>query len=100
MKTLSGAVVLTLLVPPQSPAPRTTPPVAGARTVLAAMVQAAEKKVLQGDALTEHYFRVAAKAARRLPADQQANALLLAMGIGLDDSDLMRKNPVTRELWH
>jgi hypothetical protein len=85
----------------------------GARTVLAAVVEAAERNRRlpvrgeaddgpfrhKGDELTETYVRAAARAARRLPAEQRAPAFLLALGIALDDSDLIRNNPLTRDLW-
>lgn len=51
------------------------------------------------DELTAYYFREAARAAKKLPADQAVPAYLLALGIALDDADLMRKNPVTRAFW-
>ncbi len=85
----------------------------GARSVLAALVQAAERNQrlplttdrtgkqpsrLTGDRLTEHYYREAALAARRLPAEHAAAAYLLAMGIGLDSTDLFRKTPATGEV--
>jgi hypothetical protein len=90
------------------------PQVEHARTVLAAIVEAGTKNQqlpLPADAkpgqpsrrtkdeLTAYYFREAAAAARRVPAEHQAAAFLLALGIGLDDDMLMRKNPVTRGLW-
>jgi hypothetical protein len=51
------------------------------------------------DELTAYYFRAAALAAQKLPAEQAAPAYLLGLGIALDDSDLMRKNFVTRGFW-
>ena len=45
-----------------------------------------------GDELTVHYIRVAAAAARRLPEKEAAPAFLLALGIALDDSTLIRSN--------
>jgi hypothetical protein len=51
------------------------------------------------DELTEHYFHEAALAAKKLPADEAGPAYLLALGIALDDADLMRRNPVTRTFW-
>ena len=51
------------------------------------------------DELTAYYFREAALAAQKLPAEQAAPAYLLGLGIALDDSDLMRKNFVTRGFW-
>jgi hypothetical protein len=90
------------------------PQVEHARTVLAAIVEAGKKNQqlpLPADAkpgqpsrrsqdeLTAYYFREAAAAAQHVPADHQTAAFLLALGIGLDTADLMRKNPVTRGLW-
>jgi hypothetical protein len=51
------------------------------------------------DDLTAYYFREAAQAAQKLPAEQAVPAYLLALGIALDDSDLMRNNLVTRSFW-
>lgn len=85
-----------------------------ARTVLAAIVQAAgENHRLphrgaasarppfrrSGDDLTVFYIRAAAAAARRLPGKEAAPAFLLALGIALDDSPLLRTNLMTRALW-
>ncbi len=52
-----------------------------------------------GDDLTEYYVRAGATTARRLPAEQSAPAYLLALGIALDDSALLRQNLLTRGLW-
>jgi hypothetical protein len=94
------------------PAPE--PQVEHARAVLAAIIEAAKKNQqlpLPADAkpgqpsrrdkdeLTAYYFRTAAAAAQRVPDEHQTAAFLLALGIGLDTADLMRKNPVTRGLW-
>jgi hypothetical protein len=85
-----------------------------ARTVLAAIVKAAgENHRLpqrdapgarppfrrSGDELTVYYIRSAAAAARRLPEKEAAPAFLLALGIALDDSSLLRTNLMTRGLW-
>lgn len=85
-----------------------------ARTVLAAIVEAAgaNRRLPQrdapgarppfrrsGDELTVHYVRAAAAAARRLPDKEAAPAFLLALGIALDDSTLLRSNLLTRRLW-
>jgi len=85
-----------------------------ARMVLAAIVQAAgENHRLpvrdtpgarapfrrSGDELTAYYVRVGAAAARKLPEKEAAPAFLLALGIALDDSSLLRTNWVTRGLW-
>jgi hypothetical protein len=53
---------------------------------------------LRQDRLTEHYVRRAAAAASRAPADVAPVALLLGLGIALDDSHTLLKNPLTREL--
>ena len=86
-----------------------------ARVVLAAIVKAAgENHRLPkrdapgartpfrrgGDDLSVYYVRAAASAARRLPEKDAAPAFLLALGIALDDSSLLRSNLLTRELWH
>ena len=77
-----------------------------ARTVLAAIVKAAtenqrlpERGRRTGDDLTVYYVLAGATAARRLPKEQAAPAFLLALGIALDDSSLLRTNLVTRTLW-
>jgi hypothetical protein len=77
-----------------------------ARTVLAAIVKAAadnqnlpERGRRTGDDLSVYYVRAGASAARRLPKEQAAPAFLLALGIALDDSSLLRSNLVTRTLW-
>jgi hypothetical protein len=51
------------------------------------------------DELTAYYFREAAQAAQKLPAEEAGPAYLLGLGIALDDSDLMRKNLVTSNFW-
>jgi hypothetical protein len=71
----------------------------GARVVVAAVVEAAVKRPkLSGDALTDHYVRAAAAAARDLPAEHAVGSFLLGLGFALDDSDLLRQNPLTRNL--
>jgi len=70
---------------------------AGARKVLQAIVAAATQEAkknppARGDALTEIYVRAAARAATELPAETAGPALLLALGIALDDSTLLRNN--------
>ncbi len=85
-----------------------------ARTVLAAIVKAADEnhRLPQrdapaargpfrrtGDELTVYYVRAGAVAARRLPEKEAAGAFLLALGIALDDSSLLRSNLVTGALW-
>ena len=113
----SLAVVTLLALGGFAPVSRAAEPagaqVEHARAVLAALVAAGKKNqqlppgVGKADAparrskdeLTAYYFREAAAAALKVPAEHQAAAFLLALGIGLDTSDLMRKNPVTRGLW-
>jgi hypothetical protein len=78
--------------------------VKAARPVLAAIVVAGRENrrrptPLKGDELTEYYVRRAAIAAGRLPEKQRVPGLLLALGVGLDDSPLMRKNPATSAIW-
>jgi hypothetical protein len=88
--------------------------VENARTVLDAIVRAAEENHRLpnrdtpgvrapfrrgGDELTVYYVRAAAAAARRLPEKEAAPAFLLALGIALDDSSLLRSNLMTRGLW-
>jgi hypothetical protein len=75
-----------------------------ARPVVAAIVTAGRENGRRvtphkGDELTEYYVRAAAAEARRLPEKQRTPALLLALGIALDTSSLMRKNPVTAIPW-
>jgi hypothetical protein len=47
----------------------------------------------EGDALTEYYVRSAAGIARFLPDDIAGTSFLLALGIALDDSTLLRDHP-------
>jgi hypothetical protein len=85
----------------------------GARAVVAAVVRAAQANARlplrtdkearapyrrSGDELTTYYVRAAATAARRLPAKQQTPAFLVALGIALDDSRILRANPLTAAL--
>jgi hypothetical protein len=107
--------LVVLLVPTQSAGTQDREKLAeNARTVLAAVVQAAganhrlpERAALgarapfrrTGDELTVYYVRTAAAAARRLPEKEAAPVFLLALGIALDDSSLLRTNRLTRSLW-
>jgi hypothetical protein len=79
----------------------------GARQVLHAITEAARDNQnagalgdvpLRGDRLTEHLVRRAADAAAELPEDLGARALLVGLGIGLDDSKLLRRLPVCAEV--
>jgi hypothetical protein len=95
---------LAVLLP--RPARAEVPPLAeGARQVLAAVVRAGEanarkagRQRLDGDALTDLYVRAAAEAARALPKEQAAGAFLVGLGLGLDDSTILRTNPLTAQL--
>ena len=52
----------------------------------------------RGDQLTQDLVRAAATAALTLDAPQQSPAFLTALGIALDDSTMLRNNPLTRDL--
>jgi hypothetical protein len=89
----------TTLAEPTKPADR----VAGTRVVVAAVLQEARVNARRavrkkGNALTEAYLRVAARAASTLPADQAPGAFLLGIGVALDDSTILRSNPLVSGL--
>jgi hypothetical protein len=48
------------------------------------------------DRLTEYYVRRAAAAARTMPEDVAPAAFVLGLGIALDDSETLLRNPLTR----
>ena len=50
----------------------------------------------KGDALTEYYVRQAALAAAAMPPEIGPAALMLGLGIALDDSKTLLSNPLTR----
>jgi hypothetical protein len=50
---------------------------------------------LKGDDLTADYVRAAATAALALDKDYRESAFLLALGLALDDSSVLRDNPLT-----
>ncbi|MFV2066383.1 MAG: M12 family metallo-peptidase [Pirellulales bacterium] len=50
-----------------------------------------------GDRLMETYVRTVAEAAKRLSPKEGATAFLLALGIALDDSSVLRLHPRTRD---
>lgn len=75
-----------------------------ARGVLADLVRAARDNnraaaPLRGDALADHLLRAAARSAGRVPEKQRAAAFLLAVGVGLDHSSLLRRAPVVGATW-
>ena len=111
-------VVIALLAGPgtsaETPFRGTEPLDAGVRSVLLAIRQAAAEnhrlpprtsnpaagsRRLEGDRLTERLFRRAADAARQLPPAVALKAYLAGLGIGLDDSLLLRDNPMVGGLW-
>jgi hypothetical protein len=91
--------------PPESLATRELPAgvVEGARSVVAAIVATAEQKQRRpertGDALTVAYFRAAAAASRRLPAEHAVSAYLLGLAIALDRSALLHALPLRGVPW-
>jgi hypothetical protein len=98
-------VLVNGLLPRQASAEPIPPLMEGTRQVLAAIVRAGEdnarktgRQRLEGDALTVYYIRAAAEAARELPQDQAAGSFLLGLGLGLDDSTILRNNPLTARL--
>ena len=99
-----------VLAPPE----RTRAVIAGARTVVQSVSEAArqnrqlpEEAVAtagepfrrEGDELSEYYVRRAAAAARRLPPNDAAGAFLLGLGAALDDSDLLWNSPGVGRFW-
>ncbi len=75
-----------------------------ARAVLAALVRAARANHAsaapkKGAELTALLTRAAAVAAAERPEARRVPAFLLALGVGLDRSSLMRLNPVTAPAW-
>jgi hypothetical protein len=88
--------------------------IAGARTVVRAVTEAARKNRrlpegtpdraavearLDGDQLTEYYVRQAAAAARQLLPAVAPGAFLLGLGLALDDSAMLREAPIAGTLW-
>lgn len=64
----------------------------------AAQQNHASASPLEGDRLTEYYVRRAAAAADKLPRDVAGKALLLGLGIAMDDSSTLRSAPLMRGL--
>ncbi len=97
---MPGLAALALLVAPPA-APVEEP----ARAVVAAVRSEAERNARlpkesrkTGDELTELYVRAAVVEARKLPAKKAVPALLVGLGIALDDSTILRRNPLTAAL--
>jgi hypothetical protein len=80
-----------------SPLARATREVVRTVTEMASRRTQAEGPSLEKDALTEHYVQSAARRALALPAEVAPAALLLGLGIGLDNSRTLLSNSVTRE---
>jgi hypothetical protein len=119
---LMGLAQLTAKQPPTSTvpsplnlrsSPQATPLVQSARQILKAIVTAAkanhERPVAsgkdvsndsrrEGDLLTDHLVRKAAQAATAAPPDLGPKAMLLALGIGLDNTDQLSRLPVVGTL--
>ncbi len=104
---LLAAGCLSFALPASAEAPargKTDTLVANTKTVVAAVVETARRNrnaeaPRKGDELTAYYFRAAAAAARKLPADQAAPAYLLGLGVALDTADMLRTNVLTRGIW-
>jgi len=92
--------------PPRAPAESAgerRPLVAATQTVVRAIAEAARqnhrsRRPLTGDRLTEFYVRRAAAVAQRLPPQVAAEAFLIGLGMGLDESIVLRANPLTGRL--
>jgi hypothetical protein len=54
----------------------------------------------RGDELTKLYVQQAAHEAAKFPKDLGPRALLTGIGIAIDDSDVLRKNPLTRDFFN
>lgn len=106
--------LIVFLFPLRSMGRDSAPLAENARMVLAAIVKAAgENHRLpergaagtrppvrrSGDELTVYYVQAGSAAARQLPEKEAAPAFLLALGIALDDSPMLRSNLMTRALW-
>jgi hypothetical protein len=102
---MSVLLAIFLVAPPvKAEKPDRQALIRAARQVVAAVVEAGRinqmrDKPLRGDALTEHYVRVAAAAARKLPDDRSAWALAVGLGVALDRSTMLRTNPLTLFTW-
>jgi hypothetical protein len=71
-----------------------------ADVVLAARMNHRSSRPLKGDELTDALVQAAARSAARLPEKRRAAAFLLAIGVGLDRSALMRANPIVGSTWN
>ena len=102
----TGEADTNLLVPPPTTPSNWTPPTAldwsHARLVMQAVQTAARanQAPLSGDQLTEMYVREAAQAAARLAPEHRAPALMLGLGMALDQSGQLRSDPLFRLAFH
>ncbi len=91
--------------PPEPVTVRSLPPAVleGTRSVVAAITDDAKRnqrsKQLGGDALTTHYFRLAADKCRQLPADVAPTAFTLGLAIALDRGSLLRSLGLNGIAW-
>ncbi len=80
----------------KGPAPPANPEAYAAATRHILMVFWKEPPAeLRGDAVLEHYMKQAARAANGLPPHLRRRAFVMAIGIGLDDSAMLRDFPLT-----
>jgi hypothetical protein len=105
--TLTMACLLFSRSARAEPKTELSPQVEGSRAVLAAVVRVARENAqrpardrLDGDELTVLYIRAAAEAARQLPKETAAGAFLVGVGLGLDDSKILRSNPLVARFCH
>jgi hypothetical protein len=98
------------------PKPRTAPKIAGTRNAKEEAVRSVVKAVtaiadansklpatgttprVKGDALTVAYLQEAAKAALQVEKEYRETAFLVGVGLALDDSTVLRDNPLTGAL--
>jgi hypothetical protein len=91
--------------PVAEPTKTTTEEIDAARTVLQAITKHAESLAAKGEArpkgddLTAEYLQTAAKAAGQLKEPQRVRGFLYAIGLGLDDSTVLRDKPVFGSLY-
>lgn len=73
------------------------PLVASTQHIVSRILAAAQSAPADTDpnALTEHYVRAAARGAADLPYELAPAAFLMGLGIAMDDSSILRDNPLT-----
>jgi hypothetical protein len=82
---------------------RAMPVIEGARSVVAAIREAAagnsrSATPLDGDALADSYLQSAASAVQQLPPPTRAQAFLIGIAVGLDRTDVLRNHAVAGAL--